>query len=219
MCAMSTPVLAVPAVAGTWYLQAPDPVVVDKAPTGTYTLVPFDWSRVYIEGDLGKDANIHEARLKQLGPSLMGGLGIELAKMGVQHAESMEEASGLVITGELLLVDPGSMGLRMLTPGIVKAGRVHVIVLVRIVDASAPDKTLYSFLVEGEDRSGGDVYGVPGVIGAGPGGIPWSIAFVLKKPSRAKAKNPDAQARRDGFSNKLLAEARQKQVEAHGPAN
>ena len=207
---MSAPVLAAPGTVSI-PLQVADPVVVEKPPPGLYTLVPFDSSRVFIEGDLGKDAPIHAAKLKQLGPTLKSGLEVELAKLGVNNASSMGEASGLVITGELVYVDAGNAWVSLAPGG---AGKAYVIVVVRIVDASAPEKTLFEFLVEGEDRSPALMTdAIPPIISAGMGTIPWAIARRLEQPSDRRSEKAKETARA------RLAEARAQQVEAYGPAN
>jgi len=165
-----------------WCMQAADASVPDGAPAGTYSWVPFTAETLVTKGDFGKKGAVTEQRISGIAESLNSGLEVWMAELGATSVASMSDASGLVITGEVLYVNAGSPAKRIMTGG--GPGKAEVKVVFSVVDAAAPDKPLVTFLIMGLDLNS-DVYAVPGILQKS---VPKSIVRALKKPSKAKVK-------------------------------
>ena len=168
--------------ASHWCMQAADASIPDGAPAGTYSWVPFTAETLVTKGDFGKNGTVTDQRIAGIAENLNGGLEVWMTEMGATSVASMSEASGLVITGEVLYVNAGSPAKRIMTGS--GPGKAEVKVLFSVVDAAAPDKPLVSFLIMGVDLDS-DVYAVPGILQKS---VPKSIMRALKKPSKAKVK-------------------------------
>ena len=191
-------------VATRFCVQAAGPGIQDKAPTGTYSVVPVDTTRTVYKGDFGKNGPITEQRQQSVGSTLDSGLDVHFAEWGITRVERIEDATGLVLVGEVLVADAGSVAARIASP-VNGPGKAEIHTVWRVVDAKAPDIPLFQVYVVGEDLDSVEQYALPPLLSQE---IPKSIRNALKKPTKAKT--------RTNFVD-IVKELRAEQDAVHGP--